>query len=234
MKLIRIRAISVIIALLLLGSRHSLGQDFVNLNFASATIVPVAGATYGRVEFAAAFPGWTGYTGTNIATLALYDNIFLDSSGIGIIDPIPSIPIDVTAVLQAGFGLDTFQSENTILSQTGVVPDGTQSLIFDADYEGSANSFAVALNGQMLPLIPLSTDASGYTEYGASIGSWADQTATLSFTVLAQVPHLDDNTLYLKDIQFSTSPVPEPGSIALLCMLVGLSLAWRGQNNVRA
>src|SRR6266478_5350034 len=64
--------------------------NFQNLGFESASL---AGYPYGSVPFAAAFPGWTGYVGTNQQTAALYNNVFLDSSGISIIDHGWSSPI---------------------------------------------------------------------------------------------------------------------------------------------
>jgi hypothetical protein len=220
---------SGILAILILAlEQNGQAQGFVNLNFESAKIVPVSGDPYGRVESASAFPGWTCYTGTTVETLALYDNLFLDSSGIGIVDNNSSFGLiqgQYTAMLEAGLALGTSQPANTTLSQTAVVPAGTQSLLFDAIPEGDANSFAVTLNGQTLSLILLSS-ASGYDVYGADIQSWANQTATLSFTVFAQQPHVDNNILYLDDIQFSTSSVPEP-SILGLSALGGLFLAWR-------
>ncbi|MGA2029008.1 MAG: hypothetical protein ABSG87_02935 [Verrucomicrobiota bacterium] len=203
--------------------------NFQNLDFESATIVPVSGDPYGRVEFAPAFPGWTGYTGINEETLALYNNIFLDSSGIGIFDANSSsglIQGNFTAMLEAGLGLGTGQSANTTLSQTGTIPSNTQSLLFDATSGVDANTFAVSLNGQTLSLIPLSS-SSNYTLYGANISAWADQTATLAFTVFAQQPY-DNNIhiVYLDDIQFSTSSVPEPSEFALTA-LGALLLAFR-------
>ena len=207
-----------------------MGQGFVNLDFESAVVVPVSGDPYNRVQFHLAFPGWTGYIGTNVQGLALYNNLFLDSSGIGIIDTNSSpgvlgtvIQGKYTAMLEAGLELGTSQSANTSLSQTGLVPAGVQSLIFDA--EGSVNSFGVTLNGQTLSLVLLSSSPN-YNVYGADIESWTSQTATLAFTVFAQQPHVNNNILYLDNIQFSTSPVPEPSTLGLAA-LGGLALVWR-------
>lgn len=219
----------ILASLILIIKQDAVAQGFVNLDFESATIVPVSGDPYGRVEFAPAFPGWTGYTGANSATLALYNNIFLDSSGIGIFDansPSNVIQGNYTAMLEAGLGLGTGQSANTTLSQTGTIPSNTQSLLFDATSGVDANTFAVSLNGQTLSLIPLSS-SSNYTLYGANISAWADTTATLAFTVFAQQPYANNiHIVYLDDIQFSSSAVPEP-SVLGLSALGGLLLAWR-------
>lgn len=58
---------------------------FQNLGFETAVLVPVPIDGYGRVQFDSAFPNWTGYVGGVPQTRALYNNAFMDSSGIGII-----------------------------------------------------------------------------------------------------------------------------------------------------
>src|SRR5436190_3459768 len=64
----------------------SSGQGtFQNLDFESATIVPILGSDPPAVQFGPAFPGWTGYAGS-AASGALYNRIFLDSSGFSMID----------------------------------------------------------------------------------------------------------------------------------------------------
>src|ERR1017187_8264435 len=60
--------------------------NFQNLGFESASLVPIPADPYNRVQFGPAFPGWTGYVGGVQQTAALYNNEFLDTSGIGIID----------------------------------------------------------------------------------------------------------------------------------------------------
>ena len=59
-------------------------NGFTNLDFESGTNVLISGADYQEIEFAAAFPGWVGYLGTNATDGALYNNAFLDSAGIGL------------------------------------------------------------------------------------------------------------------------------------------------------
>src|SRR5688572_24028953 len=56
---------------------------FQNLGFESASLVGIGGNS---VQFDTAFPGWVGYVGGVQQTAALYNSVFLDSSGIGIID----------------------------------------------------------------------------------------------------------------------------------------------------
>jgi hypothetical protein len=61
-------------------------QGFVNLNFESTTLAPAPGDFYNSVYFAQAFPGWTETFVGGIETNALYNSVFLDSSGISIVD----------------------------------------------------------------------------------------------------------------------------------------------------
>lgn len=202
---------------------------FQDLNFESATLIPIAGDPYGSVDFAPAFPGWTGYVGGVQETSALYDNEFLDSSGIGIHDQWSSFGARIegsfTAVLQAGISLFTGTPADTTLSQTGLVPPGTQSLLFKAQLNFGSETLAVTLGGQPLTLIPLQ-DNSNYILYGADIHTQAGRRAQLSFTVLAENPHVNNNTVYLDSIQFSPQPVPEPNELGL-CVLGLLIFGWR-------
>src|SRR6266581_9064077 len=83
MKLRRISFFSVVFLTLL---RNISGQGFVNLGFESATLFPIPGDGYNRVDFAQALPGWTGSLGGVPATRVLTNNLFLDTAGIAIMD----------------------------------------------------------------------------------------------------------------------------------------------------
>lgn len=239
------KLISVIFTAVLITSAEScFTQGFVNLNFESASLVP-AGGYY--VQFNQAFPGWTGTCGGVQQTLALYNEVYLDTAGIAIIDhnwtnsaayinnfgypPLDTlIQGNYTAILMSGLGPPTGQPADTSLSQTGLVPAGTQSLLFRA-YPGfdSSGVFTVTLGGQDLSLTVIS-NALNYTLYGADISAWAGQTAQLSFNVLGENPHQNDEYLYLDSIQFSTQSIPEP-SVFALAALGALFLGLRRQRN---
>jgi hypothetical protein len=221
------KLISIIFTAALLSLAEAcFAQGFVNLNFESASLVPVPGDIYNRVQFAQAFPGWTGTVGGVQQTLALYDGVFLDSAGISIIDHnwTPYIPSSLgliqgnyTAILQSGLTLASNpQPADTTLSQTALIPIGTQSLLFKA-HADVYSYFIVTLGGQTLSLTPLST-GTNYTLYGANVSSWAGQTAQLAFTVLAQNPHIYDEYVSLDAIQFSTQSIPEPSAFALAAL----------------
>ena len=218
---------------LLLSGWSAAGQGtFQNLDFESGSLVP-AGAF--QVQFAPAFPGWIGTVGGVQQSIALSNTIYLDTSGISIIDQnyrgggIPGglIQGSYTAVLQAGYGSGV--PANTSLVQTGLVPANAESLQFQAfqsvDGGTAIIPFAVTMSGQTLSLVPMASGAN-YTLYGANIRSWANQTVQLSFTAFAESPHSDNQYLFLDAIRFSDQSVPEP-SVFGLSALGALLLGWR-------
>ena len=104
-----------------------------------------------------------------------------------------------TAILQSGETLGTIQQPaDTTLSQTALVPVGTQSLLFEADeaFDQNKQFLVVTFGGQALFLTPLST-GSNYTLYGANVSAWAGQTAELAFTLLAENPHANNEYVSL-------------------------------------
>ena len=220
--------------ILLLISSAALGQGtFQNLDFESATIVPISSPPGPlTVEFAPAFPGWTGYIGTNQTSSAIYDGAGLDTTTISIIDQGWTnafgfggvIDGNYTAVLAAGVIGSVTNPVNATLSQTAVLPGTVRSLRF-LGYSFPFQAFFVTVNGQRLSLIALSSGAN-YTEYGADISAWAGQSANLSFTAVAPNPHSVSEYLFLDDIEFSPTAVPEPNTLTI-CGLGAALVGWR-------
>jgi hypothetical protein len=222
------------LALLLSAVLSVPGQGtFQNLGFESATLIPIGSDPHLGVQFGSAFPGWTAEVGGVQLPGVLYDNANLDHSGISIIDsqsPVGSvIQGNFTAVLQAGLSpSDPTQhlTADTTLAQTGLIPFGTQSLLFRANLFGPSDAFDVTLGGQVLSFTPLANGAN-YTLYGADVHAWAGQTTELAFTAIAENPYLNDiHSIFLDSIQFSTQVIPEPG-VSGLSALGALVLAWR-------
>jgi hypothetical protein len=173
-------------------------KPFVNLDFESATLLPV-GVSGQTVQLAAGFPGWTVSINSPIDSNALYNNMYLDSAGIGIVDTNAQLLATAviggryTAFLQSGLGYTPAGAvvSDTTLSQTGLVPPYVQSLQFKAKtFFDPSGRFAVGLGGQILPLRTLAT-ATNYTLYGADVSPWAGQLAQLSFTVFGEKPHVN-------------------------------------------
>jgi PEP-CTERM motif-containing protein len=199
------------------------GQAFQNLDFESATLVPIPGDSLNRVYFSLAFPGWNGFSGTNQQSAVLHDAHFLDSTGILIMDSnYPSLFIqgNYAATLEAGVQLGSSTTPaDASLSQTGLVPSGTKSLSFLATtYD---NPFAVSLASSNLNLISFPIASQNYRLYEADISAFAGQIAELEFTLFAQNPHVNPYFLSLDDIQFSPEAVPEPSALSLLMIGVG-------------
>jgi uncharacterized protein (TIGR03382 family) len=235
MKVHRPVRLAAAFALLLSVAVAQAQGTFQNLGFESARIVPAPGYPASQYLFADAFPGWTGYAGDVQQVLTLYNNLYMDTAGLSIIDaafvnrsglPGGLIQGNYTAVLMSGIA-QLGQPSDTTIVQTGLVPVGTESLRFNANLAGTrpSDTFGVALGGQTLSFVPVASGVN-YTTYAADIHVWAGQTAELAFTAFAQRPHSSDTYLYLDSIQFSTQPAPEPGVVSLLA-LGALLLGWR-------
>lgn len=201
-------------------------QAFQNLDFESATLVPIPGDPYNSVYFTLALPGWSGFTGTNQLGAALYDNMFLDSAGIAILDsnfgvnPNLVIQGNYTVLLQSGASLfPSGGAADASLSQTGLVPIGAKSLTFLARPVGP---FSVSLGGSNLNLISFPVANRNCNLYEADISALAGLTEPLTFTALAQPIHSNDGWLYLDDIQFSPDAIPEPSAVSLLAVGVAV------------
>lgn len=223
MEKIRCRYILPVILFALLSPSISHGQGaFQNLNFESAIIMPVPGDEYGRVEFGPALPGWNGYVGLVPQTLALYNNLFIGSPGIGLVGPASGgIAGGFSLVLQGGSPLN---SPNVSIVQSGLIPAGAKSVEFQTwNY---AVPFSVSMNGEPISLTILRT-MNNVVTYGGDVSQFAGQSAELQITAFSGLPR--SGNLYLDSISFSPLAVPEPSTYALLGLgglLLGLG-RWR-------
>jgi hypothetical protein len=229
MKEINMKKINAILPIVLLGLvQNGLSQGFVNLNFESANVSGYSPDS-SDVPTTSALPGWTAYYSnssvTNTANQVWYDGISLGGAIISVIDTnAPSFsPLQgkYSAFLFGGGTSGNLLSAS--ISQTGVVPAGTESLLFDAYVFGA--SFTVTLGGQTINMTPLQT-FSNYTLYGGNIPSdLAGISEALTFTEPPAVSS-QPSMFELDNIQFSPSSVPEPSTLALAAV-GGLFLAWQ-------
>jgi len=221
------------LALLLSTGVAPAQNTFQNLDFESAAIVPVSGGRF--IDFGQAFPGWTGYVAGTQQGLAVYDALAMSTAGFSIIDAAYQgqfgatgslIEGSYTAVVVSGRA-GVVQPSDATLVQTGLVPAGTESLLFKAQFDGFSplSSFSVTLGGQTLSLVPLGS-GTNYTLYGADVQALAGQAVQLQFTVFSYPQQLGADYLFLDAMEFSDQPIPEPG-IFTLSALGALLLGWR-------
>src|SRR5215469_2321368 len=131
-------------------------QAFVNLDFEDATIAPtpVGGSTF-PADPAQCFPGWTvGNAGFGAPTSVAYNNISLGGPMVSLMGP--DFPNFVNYTPLQGYYSVYMQYYNDFgpptLSQTGLVPAGTQSIDFLVN---SYQNAVVTLNGIPIPLVPI-------------------------------------------------------------------------------
>jgi hypothetical protein len=191
------------------------GQAFTNLNFESAQVVFTS--TNGievNIAAASALPGWSTFSGTNQLSQVGYNPSFA---------AIP-LPVDLVgsnaSVIDGNFSVllfDNLLGNTGFISQTGLVPNDAKSLPFDATLPPAR----VSLGGQSLSFIAISNalNSSGhsYTIYGADISGFGSQEETLTFS----------GACYLDNIQFSTTAIPEPSAISIVCLGSGVLVYLR-------
>ena len=198
----------------LLGFGHELPAQpaFQNLDFEAAQLVSTTGRP-SFVDFAAAAPGWAGHLDGVLQTSIWSNNLPVGSGGYFTMDAPPwTVPQGQYAIsFGSGFGANT--NETATLSQTGQVPIGSKSLTFLV----SVFKPDLSLGGQDLPLADLGYGPAGSSVlWGADVSAFAGQTVELRFSVGA---------VFLDDIRFSESPIPEPctrvlAGLGILALLV--------------
>jgi hypothetical protein len=193
------------------------GQGFVNLGFEDAELVEDPNAVNSLWPYYAAdaFPGWICYIDGIPQTHISYNDFPLESAAISLQDSQSLIGIfpeegNYAAYLKPG---DQFSSDGHVpsIGQTGTIPLYAQSISFWGDIYDTPQ---VTFNGQLLSFNIISSSGN-YENLVANILSYAGQTGQLLFTGQGLI----DN------IQFSSSPAPEPTSFALFAVgMLGLCL----------
>lgn len=197
-------------------------QGFINLNFESASVPDVPTNQQGAfVSVASGMPGWTAAYGGTPGQIG-HNNFSAGGAFVCIEGPQWSS----MQILQGNYtayivGAQFSGTTSAYIAQTGQIPADSMSVQFYIDQSGFDN-FQVTFGGQAIPIEQLGTGPN-YYRMGGDISSFAGQTGELRFTALPNTGGLLDNII------FSTSPVPEPGSLALLtagAILLGLR-RWR-------
>jgi hypothetical protein len=199
--------------------RSGQAQGFVNLNFENAIITPDPSSPYypNAVYASNAIPGWTatGFIGPNEI---LYNSASAGSTSVSILGTNgfpPALDGNFSIYLYGGL-----TAPAASISQTAVVPVSAESILFKAQNDGGVlgGTLLVSLGSQNISFSAIST-GSNYTLYGGNIPSAFDnQSEQLMFSALEG----GNNFWNIDDIQFSSSPVPEP-SVFALAVLSGLA-----------
>jgi hypothetical protein len=198
----------------LLARQTAAQGTFQNLNFemAAGHVPRTPTNSYGDfIDPALAFPAWT--IGGNY-TVVGYNTLSLGASAVILMGPnFPNAPGytslqgSYSALLQY---FDYPSIEPATLSQTGLVPSNAQSI----------NFLTGGLNGQVtLGGIPIALNSIGGGRLAGDVSSFAGITATLTFS----------GYIYIDDIQFSSSPIPEPSGYCLIVVGI-LFLRWRNSS----
>jgi hypothetical protein len=179
------------------------GQSFTNLDFESARVIFSPNP---QVATSNAFPNWSVFDGTNQVSYVLYNYI----KGVNFAGLVGSNSL----VLNGNFG--DAMGPNETISQTGLVPNGAESLLFDA----TSSLFLVSLGDQSLSFMAISNAlnsyGNSYTVYGADISGFAGQVETLTFSAPSGYYGI------LDDIRFSPEAIPEPSALSLICLGSGI------------
>ncbi len=200
-RIIMIQAIAAIFAI------SARGQGFLNLNFGAALVGTNSPGNNGiSIPVTDALPDWTAYngpvnSGNALANIYYLTNAAYNGSAIELVGGIAAL---------SGNDFSVHLGSNGSISQTATVPDDAGSLQFEATTP--QDGLYITLGGQSLSYLAL-FEGPDYTVYGANIPSDLDgQTETLIFGMQGVGQTL------LGNIDFSTSPVPEPSG----CALIGL------------
>jgi hypothetical protein len=193
------------------------GQGFVNLGFEDAELVEDPNAVNSLWPYysANAFPGWICYIDGISQTHISYNDFPLESAAISLQDSsslLGLFPVEgnYAAYLKPG---DQFSVDGHVpsIGQTGTIPFFTKSISFWGDIYHTPQ---VTFDGHLLSFSTISTSGI-YQNLVADISPYSGQTGQLLFTGQG----------FIDNIQFSSSPVPEPTSFAVFAIgIVGLCL----------
>jgi hypothetical protein len=203
----------ILLVLIFIGIQSAFTQGFINLDFESANL---SGYNAGLVPAGDAIPGWTAYISGISQTNVYYNAINRAGGEVEILGPGSGSAIQGSySILIAG---NESLGQVVSIGQSGTIPSTAQSLI----WWGSGPD-RLSFNGQILFFSVLDHET-GYTIYGANISAYAGQTGELLFDSI-YVPSAPPDTI--DNIQFSSSPIPEPSAFLLTLFGSGILIYAR-------
>ena len=217
-----------ILICVLLTTASVFGQGFINGSFERSPFQqpPPSTGFPQFLDWATWAPGWSHSSGDDTGVL-YYDRTHLGISQWYLLVRNPGSTFfgqplagSYSLAMHSGyFDNQDFNSPWTeaFISQTAIVPADTLSLRLLAS--GSVNVFA---NGNPVPLVPL-----GGNQYGADFSPYAGLLTELKISNVTTPGNLGAPPTILDNISFSSTPVPEPGTLALLILGGISSLALR-------
>jgi hypothetical protein len=211
--------ISILLLALCLNGR---AQGFMNSDFESAVIIPDPSSPYYpyAVYASTAVPGWT-VTGFLGPSELFYDTTSAGSTCVSILSTNGNPLYGIPRALAGNFSVYLYggvTAPSASISQTATVPASAESMEFIGQQAGSG-TLQVSLGGQNLSYFALS-NGPNYTLYGADVSAFAGHSEQLTFSALH-----GEQTWNIDNIQFSSTPIPEPSAFAL-AVLGALALGY--------
>jgi PEP-CTERM motif-containing protein len=170
-----------------------------------------------EVPISKAMPGWSGYVGGGQIGGVAYNTVGIGGAVISFHDStslFPPIQGNYSVRLQPS----SVPPTSVAISQTGLIPQGAQSLQFFS----LASAFQVTFAGQAIPLVRIGA-TTRYDIFGGDISAFSGMSGELRFTGGGA----------LDNIYFSDQAIPEPSVACLVTLGAGL-LAWLGRKRTRA
>jgi len=187
--------------LLAVAAAHAQGT-FQNLNFESGNPGPDNFAF--NVPATNALPFWTVYYGNVQQTQIGYNIVTSGTTIVSLSGGTSGYAIDGNYSVDLECGVTASAAS---ISQTGLIPAGSQSLLFEAD--AGPGTLDISIGSQIVPFAMVGSGPD-YTLYGANISAWAGDTEQLTFSALGDGVF---NDWLVDDILFSA--VPEPNIVTL-------------------